>query len=136
MLEKERQKEQPPVAPASNWVKDLIDQRYAPKTERLKRQPVGFNFTREPFDPSSYYRQLNASRNINVAATNVVNTEVANRLQAERERELAANQKALQDALRGIDPRFTYGGVGGSLGKIAAYTGKYTLGRVSTNTAQ
>jgi len=41
-----------------SWVKELIDKRYQPKTERLKRAPIGFNFSRDPFDPSSYYRAL------------------------------------------------------------------------------
>lgn len=139
MLQKKKQDEElppPPVAPASSWIKDLIDQRYQPKTERLKRKPVGFNFTREPFDPSSYYRSLNAQKNINVAATNVVNQEVANRLEAERQREYEASRKALQKALGGIDPRFTYGngGIGYTIGK-ATGNAKYKLGRVSSNTA-
>lgn len=140
MLQKKREEDQtapPPVAEQSNWVKELIAQRYQPKTERLKRKPVGFNFTREPFDPSSYYRGLDLQKNINVAATNVVKQEVANREQAEAERQFAANQKALQAALGRIDPRFTYGsGTGFSLGEVAAYTGKYKLGTVTSNTAK
>ncbi len=124
------------MAEQSNWLKDVIAQRYAPKTERLKRKPVGFNFTREPFDPSSYYRGLQTSKNINVAATNVVHQEVANREEAERQREFEASQKALNAALGRVDPRFTYGSIGGSLGKIAAYTGKYKLGNVTSTTSK
>jgi hypothetical protein len=38
--------QQQPVAETSSWIKDLIDKRYQPKTERLKRIPIGFNFQR------------------------------------------------------------------------------------------
>jgi hypothetical protein len=120
-----------PVAgpPQSSWVKDLIDKRYQPKTERLKRSPVGFDFKREPFDPSSYYRALGTFKDISRAATNVTRQEVANREEAERARDNAASQQALMDSMSGIDPRFTY----------AANTGaskKYGLKGVSPNTSK
>lgn len=103
----------PPVAEQSSWVKDLIAQRYQPKTERLKRTPQGFQFNRDPFDPSSYYRALGTFRDISKLATNVTKTEVANREQAELERRMAADRAAMQQALQGIDPRFTYAGGSG-----------------------
>lgn len=102
-----------PVANQSSWVKDLIAQRYQPKTERLKRTPQGFQFNRDPFDPSSYYRALGTFRDISKLATNVTKTEVANREQAELERRMAADRAAMQQALQGIDPRFTYAGSSG-----------------------
>lgn len=124
-----QQEDQPQTAPVAqpSWIKDLIDKRYQPQTERLKRNPVGFNFTREPFDPSSYYRSLQTYKNINVAATNVVNQEVQNRDEAEREAAFNASQKASQGALGGVGAKFTYDNKGKSL--------KYHLGKVSTNTA-
>lgn len=99
---------QQPVAEKGSWVKDLIDKRYQPKTERLKRNPVGFDFKRDPFDPSSYYKALGQYRDISRAATNVTRQEAANRETARREAEAAASQKALLDALGGVNAEFTY----------------------------
>lgn len=124
-----------------SWIKDLIAQRYQPKTERLKRTPVGFNFNRDPFDPSSYYKQLGQYRDISTAATAVVKQEAANREAAEREREQAANQAAIEEALRGINPwssasgsdvnvsrNYKLGGVKGYVSKAADYFGsKYGI---------
>lgn len=88
-----------------SWVKDLIAQRYQPKSERLKRKPIGFDFKRDPFDPSSYYKQLGQFRDISTAATAVVQQEAANRAEAERARQEAENQAAIQNALKGMkDP--------------------------------
>lgn len=133
---RERQPElAPPVANGPNWVKDLIDKRYQPETERLKRQPVGFNFTREPFDPSSYYRSLEIGKNISTAATNVVRQEVANREEKEAKARYEADQRALMERLGGIDPRFTYGTTGG----VSVNTGKsrkYGLQGVSSATSK
>ncbi len=111
---RETETPQPPVAaPASSWMKDLIDKRYQPEKERIKRAPQGFQFTREPFDPSSYYRALGTFRDVSRLATNVTKTEVANKEQAELERQQAADRAAMSNALNGIDPRFTYGSGGG-----------------------
>ncbi len=117
---------QPQERPAS-WVQNLIDKRYQPKTERLKREPVGFEFKRDPFDPSSYYKALGTFRDISRLATNVTRTEASNREQAEYER----RQQELQDALGGVNPNFEYGDVPTGTGK-----GKYKLGKVSSNTAK
>jgi len=99
-----------PTTQNPSWIKDLIDKRYQPKTERLKRSPVGFNFTREPFDPSSYYRALTAMGNVSKTATTVVEQEAANRAAAQR----AADQASAGSALGGINPNFTYNGSGTS----------------------
>lgn len=116
------------------WIKDLIDKRYQPKTERLKRSPVGFDFTREPFDPSSYYKQLGQYTGISRAATNVTRQETANREEAQRQREFEANQAAMNDALSGVNPNFTYSnGSGGGTGGVSR---KYGLKGVSPNTAR
>jgi hypothetical protein len=123
----------PPVAPASNWVKDLVDKRYEAKTERLKRQPIGFNFTREPFDPSSFYTALNMQKGINSAATNVVRQEVANREQKEAEREAAENQRRIMEGIGAVDPRFTYDDGGYTGGGVSR---KYGLKGVSSNVAK
>jgi hypothetical protein len=111
-----------------SWIKDLIDKRYQPQTERLKRNPVGFNFEREPFDPSSYYKQLGTFRDISRLATDVTRQEAANRQQAELERQQAANQAAINNSMGGIDPRFTYDGGGVSR--------KYGLKGVSPNVSR
>lgn len=124
----------PVAAPNTSWVKELIDKRYQPKTERLKRTPVGFNFTREPFDPSSFYNQLNTFKNINVAATNVAKQEAQNKEEARLQREFEASQAAMQGALGGVDPRFTYNSSGSYNGKPGKY--KYKLGGVTSNTAK
>lgn len=105
---------QQPVANQSSWVQDLIDKRYQPKTERLKRTPVGFEFKRDPFDPSSYYKQLATYKDISRLATGVTNIEVANK-QAADER---ARQQEAMNALGGVNPNFT--GAGYSLGNAAA----------------
>lgn len=101
-----------PVAEAPNekssWVKDLIAQRYQPKTERLKRSPVGFDFTREPFDPSSYYKALGIYKDISRAATAVTQQESMNHEAKQRQAEYDANQASIKNALGGVNPNFTY----------------------------
>lgn len=118
-LQQKQQTEQP-----SSWIKDLIDKRYQPKTERLKRTPVGFNFKREPFDPSSYYKSIGLLNDISEAATGVTMQEVRNRQEAERQRALEESQ----NALRGVNPNFIYDGTGTSR--------KYKLKGVSPNVAK
>jgi hypothetical protein len=119
---------QQPNLQQPSWVKDLIDKRYQPKTERLKRNPIGFQFEREPFDPSSYYKALGTFRDISRLATNVTSQETANRQQSELQRQYDANQAAINNSMGGIDPRFTYDGTGKSR--------KYGLKGVSANTAK
>lgn len=134
-LREEEEKRQLPVQ--DSWVKELISQRYQPKTERIKRNPVGFEFKRDPFDPSSYYKDLGSFRDISRGATNVVMQEAANKEEAQRQREWEENQAALQNALGGVDPQFTGGD--GSAGEIvgrAVGNTKYRLGPVSSNTAK
>lgn len=112
--------QQPPVA--APWIKELIDKRYQPKTERLKRTPIGFNFQRDPFDPSSYYKQLGSFRDISRLATNVTRQEVANREESERQKAYEESQ----NALAGVNPNFTYEGATG-----AGTSKKYKLKGVS-----
>jgi hypothetical protein len=103
----QQQQNQPQQAPQQpSWIQELISQRYQPQTEREKRKPIGFDFKRDPFDPSSYYKQLGQYRDISIAATAVVKQEAANREEAARERE----QSALQEALNGNQ----FGAVAGS----------------------
>lgn len=114
----------------ASWVNDLLNRRFGGAQDpRIKRKPVGFNFTREPFDPSSYYTALGTYRDISRAATAVVNQEVANREATEQQKQLD-----LAGALKGVNPQFTYSNNGGS-GNYKAYKGKYNLGKVSNNTA-
>ncbi len=118
---KNQEEEETPAPPQqSGWVNDLINRRYQNKTERIKRTPIGFQFNRDPFDPSSYYRQLGTFRQISDNATRVVQTEVMNREQAEYERNAAGA------SVGGINPKFTYDGK----------SRKYGLKNVSSNTAK
>jgi hypothetical protein len=116
ILQKQRpqQTQQTPefqAPPQNSWVSDLIAQYQQPGTERIKRSPVGFQFKRDPFDPSSYYNQLGQIKNISAAATNVVKQEVAFKQAARQKAELDAQNAAVQNALRGINPQFTGGTV-------------------------
>lgn len=113
--------QQNPNQAPSSWVKDLIDKRYQPQAERLKRSPVGFNFTREPFDPSSYYTSLNANKNISETATAVSTIEANNRASAQRDRDISANGAAVN----GVNPNYSYNTTGASR--------KYGLKGVSPN---
>lgn len=125
LLRPQDNKQQPPVAQQPNWVQQLIDKRYEGKTERLKRVPVGFNFSREPFDPSSYYKSLELVGNASAAATEAANIQAANR----RARD---DQAALERALSGVSPNF----VGGDYTPGAGTKYKYNFGRVSSTTAK
>lgn len=113
-----------------SWMSDLISKRAG--TQRIRRTPVGFEFQREPFDPSSYYRALGTFRDISRAATAVTQTEVNNREEAERERQMEADRRAAERAGGNVDPRFLYSEDG------TDYSGKsrkYNLGGVSKSTA-
>ena len=93
-----------------SWVKDLIDKRYQPETERLKRSPVGFDFKREPFDPSSYFRSLDLLKNVSRAATAVTTQESANREASARQKAYEADRDAMMGAMGGVSANFTYSG--------------------------
>lgn len=125
-----QQKEQP-----DTWVKDLIDKRYQNQTERLKRQPVGFTFQRDPFDPSSYYKQVGQLKDISRAATAVTMQEAANRENTRRQQEYEQNLAAMQQATQGI------GANAGSPGYAAGVAAggvlhKYGLKSITSNTSK
>ncbi len=127
---------QPPQMPQQqgNWVSDLISKRYQPQTERKQYNPMGFEFKRDPFDPSSYYNALGTFKDISRAATAVTMTEASNREQKAREAEIAASQAAIKDASGNINPQFTYGAT-----NYPVNTGKsrhYKLSSISSNTAK
>jgi hypothetical protein len=129
------QREKPPEQQQqqSSWVQELLDRRAG--EQRKKRNPVGFNFEREPFDPSSYYKSLNTFGNISRAATEVTKQVAYNREEARMQREFEANQAAANGALNGVNPNFTYSNGGGG----SSYNGsshKYGLKGVSNNTAK
>ncbi|MFY3742119.1 MAG: cell wall-associated NlpC family hydrolase [Candidatus Nitrosomirales archaeon] len=98
----------PPNTQNTSWVKELIDKRYQPQTERLKRSPMGFDFKREPFDPSSYYKQLGQFRDISRAATSVSQQIATNRENAQRQAEFEAARNAASKAAGGVNANFTY----------------------------
>jgi hypothetical protein len=112
-----------------SWIKELIDRRYQPQVKREIRNPVGFEFKRDPFDPSSYYKQVGSFRDISKGATGVVMQEAANKTNAEAEKAW----KQAQDALNGITPNFT-----GSDGDFvpSGKSRKYGLKGVTSNTAK
>jgi hypothetical protein len=113
--------------PAQSWVQDLISSRTGTGTERQKRKPIGFEFKRDPFDPSSYYKQLGQYRDISTAATAVAQQEAANREEASR----ARDQAALQEALGSI------GSPGAAVGNaIVNASKKYNLKGVSSTTSK
>jgi hypothetical protein len=124
-----RNQQAPPGVAApqqSSWIQDLISQRYQPKTERLKRTPVGFDFKRDPFDTSSYYNDLKSFSDISRGATNVNNQVVANRQAMEQQKAFEASQRALG----GVNPNFT--GAGYSVGSaLAGASRKYNLKGIS-----
>lgn len=126
------------MATTASWVSDLLNRRYSGTQDpRKKRQPIGFDFTREPFDPSSYYNELGSFRDVSRAATGVVNQEVANRQAAEQEAAFNSLQNQLKDALTGINPNYTYSSAGYAIGKAASgISKKYGLKKVSSNVAR
>lgn len=118
-----------PVAEApqqDSWVQNLINTRYEDKTERLKRTPVGFDFKRDPFDPSSYYKQLQQMSGISKGATAVAEQIAAFQANQRREDEAAASKTQVGAALGGVAANFVANGV----------SRKYGLKRVSSNTAK
>jgi hypothetical protein len=112
-----------------SWISDLLNRRFGQSQDpRIKRKPIGFDFTREPFDPSSYYRAIGTFRDISRAATQVTRQEVYNREEAERQRQID-----LAGPLQGVNPNFTYddGHDHGHSGESR----KYGLKRVTANVA-
>jgi len=94
-----------PQQPASSWVQNLINQRSNSNQGKIDRTPIGFNFKRDPFDPSSYYNQLGQIKNISQSAT------VLSQIMATNHADKLAqiNQEALEKALKGVNPQFTSG---------------------------
>lgn len=97
-----------PQQQQGNWLQDLINTRLKPKTPFQHKQPVGFNFTREPFDPSSYYKSLGSLRDISRSATEVSKQEAYNRQAAAMAASQAADKAAVDMALQGIHANYTY----------------------------
>lgn len=112
------------------WIQELIDRR-AEGEKRKKRTPVGFDFKREPFDPSSYYKSLNTFKEISQRATRVAEQEAFNREEIQRQKEFDQNQKNMLDAIGGINPNFTYDNTGGW---SATQGRRYKIGKVSAAT--
>jgi hypothetical protein len=108
-----------------SWVQDLITRVYKPEDEQFQhRQPVGFDFKRDPLDSTTYYNQLKGYESISNAASGVVAQEVANKRNSEQQRLLDEQRKALE----GVNPNFTYETTGKSR--------KYGLKGVTSNTAK
>jgi hypothetical protein len=135
--------QKPPVANSqpqqqSSWIKDLLDKRYQPQTERIKRTPVGFTFQREPFDPSSYYKQIGQYADVSRSATQLSSQLAVNKTN----NDFAENQAAIQKALGGVKANYEYAnageappaaGTGSNVGFAASKATKYHLGGVTKN---
>lgn len=124
-----------PQKESPSWIKDLIDRRYQPQVQREQREPLGFEFKRDPFDPSSYYKQVGSLRDISRGATGVVLQEQSNKIAAEQQRMLDEAQKALN----GVNPKFNYSS--GPGGNDPNYTPngksrKYGLKGITANTSK
>lgn len=106
----------PVAAPQqSSWIQGLIEKQYQPQQKRQRLQPSGFDFKREPFDPSSYYKALGSFRDISRAATEVTKQEAYNKEATRLKAEQEANQKAIEKALQGVHGNFTYSPTGGNV---------------------
>lgn len=89
-----------------SWIQDLL-KRYRGMNPREGYEPVGFEFTRPPFDPRGFYKELEIHKNIGRAATNVVKQKTANRRMQEA-------QQAID--LSGVTPRYTGSNTSGAPG--------------------
>lgn len=89
-----------------SWVEDLITN-HSNDGGRIKRTPVGFDFQRAPFDPSSYYNQIGTMKDISRLATNVTETEAANHQASILAAQQASDRASASGALSGINPKFT-----------------------------
>jgi cell wall-associated NlpC family hydrolase len=130
LLKQQQQLQNQPQAPVadappqqtSSWVQDLISKRYDPQTERLKRNPMGFDFQREPYDPSSYYKQLGQYRDISRTQTTIAQQVAANHQAKAQQAALEAAQAAANAATSGIQANFGTS-VGNVVGKVAGRVG-------------
>jgi hypothetical protein len=129
---KEKEEQQ---APQNSWVQELITTRYQPQQQRKKRNPVGFNFERDPFNPESFYRSLNTFKDVQKLATGVTLQEAANKEEAQRQREYERSQAAFTDALGNVNPNFTYSDGGGGSWQ-SSESRRYKLGGVSKAAAR
>lgn len=90
----------------SSWVSDLIANHSA-QAPRVDYKPIGFDFQREPFDPTSYYNQIGTMKDISRMATQVTQTEAANHQASILAAQQASDSAAAKNALSGINPNFT-----------------------------
>lgn len=127
-IQEEQKKQQTP------WIQELIANRQQPQQQKKQYTPVGFQFQREPFDPSSYYRALGTFRDVSRLATEATKNQIAYQLNQQREAEYAANQDALQRALGGVGANFNT--IGSSVGNLAGgISRKYGLKSITSNTS-
>jgi cell wall-associated NlpC family hydrolase len=111
-----------PQAQQSSWIQDLIGKRYENQTERLKRSPMGFDFQREPYDPSSYYKQLGQYRDVSRTQTTIAQQIAANHQAKAQQAALEAAQAAANAATSGVQANFG-SSVGEVVGKVAGRVG-------------
>jgi len=101
------------VQPQNSWIQDLVRSKYQPQQGRIKHTPVGFNFTREPFDPSSYYKSLDLIRNSSNTATATVQQEAFNKEAEVQAAEAAKRRESITQALKNINPKINYTNIPG-----------------------
>lgn len=113
MTQPQQRKQQP------SWVAELLN-RYNKGERRVGYDPVGFEFERAPFDPSSYYQQLGIFKDISRAGTRGVQQRALNEERARQEAEMAELRKLAQQRpdLSGIQAKFNSAAVPGPGGKV------------------
>lgn len=135
ILNQQQQQQQPVAQPQSSWVQDLINSRNQPQNRRIDPKPMGFQFKREPFDPSSYYRALGTFRDVSRMATAVssqiaANREANSRAQAAQSMQNYANTDVTYD-YSGKNRKYGLSHVSSNVAKAADYWGsKYGIGEI------
>lgn len=113
-----------PQVQQGSWVKDLIDRQYAqPQTQKPDYTPQGFNFNRNPFDPSTYYKQIGQLRDISHTATGIAVQEANNRQAQALADQQAQDRQTAQNATQGITKSAAFN-IGTTLGKSASVVSK------------
>lgn len=104
--ERKKRRRTPPVKRQTpHWITETL-KRYDEKDEPYN--PVGFDFRREPYDPSSYYRDLGLFKDISASATRRQEIENFNRRERQRQEQLQQLMQAGQGVdLSGVTPQYS-----------------------------
>lgn len=108
------------------WIEALLDRTKSPRDPEVnpRYQPIGFDYEREPFDPSSYYTELGTLSQLSRSGTKVLQQRIQNQKLIELQRQ---QQEAID--LQGISPQPQYGPPSGlkqqKKGKFGSPLGSY-----------